>query len=596
LEIEIKRSKEVDDFLSYFSKVDKIIKRGRFSSINFEEIDLEFQKKISNYPRDLGLIFAYNEFRVSNAKRVPKTRPQILIGGAFNVNYPNMHSWPLLNVADVVCLTCNKDPYPFSSTIHCDKDTLFSNILKQIPDGFQPDFYFDNQIEHGHFIPIGIEKAPFPIIASICHIYYHKTIGHVCELFDYIIPVGRFYADILKKQYTEKILDFPFGLNWAAFSQYVNPVWEKTIDVNVIFNETDSPIYAYKRNIVLELARKFEDKYGDRFSIKILPSLPYKDYIGALQKSRITVNAVGVNGSYNYRTVEAMCTGSMVFQYEYEKGDFFKNSFNELFIDGVHGATFNFDNFETKLLYYLENQDITKRIAKAGYSYLTTRLTYEKLYAKLIEDVKKLPLKRSEKHFPTRGRHHVAMTYYYQNELYVPELEIAIEPSSNLMTWIDLNNLMISSSHVTIAESHLPLIILDPKVIAKVKDSSREDLYCKLYEMALACTPEEYCWILQWNYLLISLEREKVSRFEIEEMLIQLENMQPVPFDEMTIIFKYEVHSKLFPKYYFGSRNDAFINLNIELIKANDQPKERALCYSAYAINALKYFLQVYTN
>ena len=329
----------------------------QFSSASeAEKVDREFQKLLPLIPKKYTPFFHYNEFRIANALILPKTRPRILMGGSFFSNFPNVHGYPLSEVADVVCLSCSNKPFPYKSTIHCTADLHFFDILQKLPSGFYPDFYWDNQVEQWHYIPAGIDMAPFPIIASVCHTYLHKSIEQVCELFDLVVANSKFHASLLRRKYPEKIIELPFGLNWGSFDFHIDPHWEKTIDVSLSFAESDSPFYCQKRNRVIEMTKQFKEKYKDCFNIEITHSLPREEYLDLLEKSAVVINVTGINGPYNYRTIEAICSGCCLLQYDWDKSDFFENKFSELFIEGEHGMGFTFENFEAKLLFCLENQ------------------------------------------------------------------------------------------------------------------------------------------------------------------------------------------------------------------------------------------------
>lgn len=577
----------------FLALLDSFSGKKDLSVKNLEDIEGEFQRLIAESPTNYHLLFQYNEFRIANGSNLPKIRPKILIGGPYGIIYPNLHSRSLFEVADVVCLTCAQKPYPYSSALFCQPITHFFDILKKLPPGFTPDFFWDNQIEHKHFIPAGIEIAPFPIVASVCHSYVHQSIEHVCELFDLVLPISKFHGDLLRKKYPEKIIDLPFGLNWASFNGSLQPSFEdKTIDVSVTFSETNSPVFCNHRNRTIELMKKFKEKYGNRFSIEICSPLPQEKYFEVLKKSRITINVTGIHGPYNYRTVEAMCSGAMVFQYGWEN-DFFQNPFSELFVEAVHGVSFNFENFESKLLYYLENPEKTQNIAKAAYTYLNDNFSYKKLYTRLIDTVKnrKIHLPRDMKGHS--GYHHLDMIYYYQNNDLIHFMTY-----SSLTTfsqdWIKWNNLMVRSSAGGEASLAYLLLVAVASDTVQTETANHWSLCSSCYRKAIASVSPEYAWIIQWNFLLLSLESGKAAKEDIENMINLLQKCDPVPFDEKEIIFKYDVNSDLYPCYKRSHpKAIEFIKLNMELMKVIDQPQERVLLYHQYALQASHYFLEI---
>lgn len=564
---------------------------------NLEEVDKEFQDLISLSPKNQKLLFHYNEFRITHLSKLSRTRPQILISGLFGMLYPNLHSYPLFEIADVVCLTCTQKQFSYASSLYCHPLTQFYDILKRLPKNFEPDFYWDNQIEHKHFIPAGIETAPFPIVASVCHTYLHKSIEHVCELFDWVCPISRFYGDILKRKYPEKVVDIPFGLNWASFDPLFTPCWDKTIDVCLTFSESDSVAYCGHRNRVIELVKKFKEKYRTRFSIEIASHLPHEKYMEILRKSRIAVNVTGIHGPYNYRFMEAINSGTMVFQYDW-KGDFFENDFSELFVEKVHGVVFNYENFESRLLFYLENPQNTEKIAKEALLFLKENYHYKKLYQKLISHVRETPVTLPRNVQPYQGYHHLDMIYYNQSNEIVNYINYGSLDAINGPDWIRFNNLMVLSCTYP-QDTHAFQLFLSV-IATPLAEHEKTDVWslcCGFYKKAIANAPQEYSWIIQWNFLLLSLEKGKTEKSDLEHMIAVLQNGNPDHFDEKKLIFKYYVDSSAYPKYQLPNlATQEFIELNMGLIKVIDQPQERALLYRNYALKASQYFLEVFTG
>ena len=561
---------------------------------NLEKTDERMHGFLAQHPNNADLAFFYNEFRIGNLSRLPRWRPQILLSGVLNVNYPNLHSENLFRVADVICL-CSHARYTYMSTLICSPDTLFFDILQRLPKEFKPDFYWDNQVEQGHYIPPGIEIAPFPIVASICHSYLHKSIEHVCEIFDRILPPSTYYDNILKKRYPEKILDFPFGLNWASFHSFIMPCWEKTIDVCVIFAENQSPVYAGKRNQVIAWARKFKEKYGNRFSVVVTGDLPKVNYIEMLKQSRVTVNVTGVHGPYNYRTVEAICAGFMLFHYDWDDA-IFQNHFSELFTDGVHGVGFTEATFESKLLYYLENPAAVEKIARTAYQFLVENFSYPTLYKRLIQEVKAAAIELPRTGVSKRGYFHRDMVYYNQNNSMKKLMNFGVLAAFELPPWIRWNNLMLYSQTLEVTNAGLLMLVaMSVESLVHIQNSDFWSLGLLFHDLALSAAPQEHAWIVQWNFFLLSFEANKVSKTEIAEMIEVLEKTSPMPFDEMLVMFKYEASKRGYPDYTKPEEpsdlRHLFIQLNIDLLKAIDDPHQRACLHHAYALQMARYLL-----
>lgn len=558
------------------------------SPANLQRIDSSLEQILKAEP-NLRAYMKYNDFRIANLTKLPRTRPQILVGGPFEVNFPNLHTLPLFSVADVICIAPSKRVPAKPSFINCQTSDLFFDILTRLPIGFEPDFYWDNQVELKHYIPSGIHTAPFPIVASVCHSYNHKSIEYICDLFDLVVAMSKQHAQILRKLYPSKIIELPFGLNWGSLNHVVKPLWEKSRDVCLTFLKNDFPYTLGKRNEVTQWLTEFKQKYGDRFSITIIDDyIPTDKYMNILRESRISVNVVSVHGPYNYRTVETMCAGSMVFQYDWDD-PFFKNRFSEVFVDGVHGVSFNADNFEKKLLYYLENPHESEKIARAGYEFVKENYSYQKLFQDLIKTVK-----NSNVQLPRDLTRHVSyfqadMIYYYQNTETIDKFTYAAIDLAKEPLWIRCNNLMIFAAMTkSMGVEHLLLMAMSDKEISRIKRAEIKQLCMQFYAEAMEQAPKEMAWIIRWNFLMIRLERSTVEQSEIKSLLTLLESTNPEPFNEKKVMFKYYIDSPHYQKYRIPNRE--FINLNLALLKDIDDPKKRAGHYLNYAIEALRQF------
>lgn len=577
-----------------------LVKQGRqiLSQNELEAFDRHFLHLVqSEDPGYWEGWMAYNEFRIANIRRLPKTRPHILIGGPINVIYPHYHIKPLFALADVVALSFSTVKYNYASVVNCGQTMAFLDILKRLPAGFTPDFYWDNQVEHLHYIPAGIDRAPFPIVASVCHTFLHKSVQAICEVFDYVITGSKSYSKLLREGYGGKILDMPFGLNWGAFEFIPKPNWSKSIDVFLSFEESSNPIYGSKRNSVIRCFKKFKQKYGDRFAMLHLSKLSKKDYLQLLSQSRIAINVTGVNGPYNYRTAETLCSGTMLLEYEWND-PCYEMSFSELFLDGVHGVTFTEETFESKLLYYLEHKGDAESIAKAGYQYMTERYSYKKLFSSLIDTLhKKNSLKFPRSACLGLGLFHHDMIYFYQgNKEAFNSMGYGLQYLGHLSEWIQYNNLLVYHSIFAPEHPHYQMLMLHlmqtiPCTLSVTAKSCCRDLYL----MAKKEIPQEFLWILEWNYFLIEIEHEKPEKHKLIEMFQMLTHLQPVPFDEGVVMFKYYLSDPKYEKFSVQSTDflpEDFMTLNLALIKASQDAVSRASLYRDYAVKIVQYLLE----
>ena len=337
------------------------------------------------------VLIEYNRFRLRNLYRSKIKRPAALLGFINDSHFPNFQSYGLLKVADVVSIF-TKSEYDqgaekFESSIDRVKFDLIKDdlrsIIKKLPKGFKPDFFWDAQAAHGHVHPRGLKEASFPSFAGICHVHYGAAVKTAGELFDFVLPVGECFSEGFSYQ-SSQILNLPFGLNWASFDIDSKKLDEtRDIDVSLTFSKTEDPAYGNLRNEVIELVEKIKQQ-NPALQFSINSGLEKKKYFEILKRSKISLNVVGVNGPYNYRTCEIINSGALLFQINHCANGIKLNP-EETFIDQEEFILFTLDNLESKIVHYLTNNCERERIVQAGIKKLETECTYEKGFLSIIK-------------------------------------------------------------------------------------------------------------------------------------------------------------------------------------------------------------------
>ena len=335
------------------------------------------------------MLVEYNRFRLRNLPKLEKKRPAVLVGAINNYLFPNFHTLDLLKVADVVSLTARlvetKHPDRLSYEWEMDR---FPAICSRLPNGFVPDLFWDAQAAHSHIHPQGLEEAPFPTVAGLCHVQQTQVCRSLAMLFDFVAPVGRSFDPFFFNNGRAQVLKLPFGLNWASFHN-IFPEQQKTaadIDLSLTFSSNIDPVYGGLREKVVRIVERFRQKWGVKYRIEIVSDLEKDKYQEILGRSRISVNVVGLNGPYNYRTCEIMNAGALLLQLDTALNPFPSDD-EELFLEGEHFVRFQLDNFEETVLGLLRNPDRIDTISATGKKYLKEEYSYERIYEKLIREV-----------------------------------------------------------------------------------------------------------------------------------------------------------------------------------------------------------------
>ena len=335
------------------------------------------------------MLVEYNRFRLRNLPKLEKKRPAVLVGAINNYSFPNFHTLDLLKVADVVSLTARlmaiKHPDRLSYEWEVDR---FPTICSRLPNGFQPDLFWDAQAAHSHIHPQGLEEAPFPTVAGLCHVQQAQVCRSFAMLFDFVAPVGRSFDPFFLKNGRAQVLKLPFGLNWASFHDIFSakPNIEADIDLSLTFAPSDDPVYGGLRGKVVKIVERFRQKWGEQYHIEIVSGLQKDEYEEILGRSRISVNVVGLNGPYNYRTCEIMNAGALLLQLDTTLNPSPSDD-EELFVEGEHFVRFQLDNFEEIALDLLRNPNRVDAISAAGAKHLLEEYSYERIYENLIREV-----------------------------------------------------------------------------------------------------------------------------------------------------------------------------------------------------------------
>ena len=377
---------------------------------HFKELEgkwLELWTNEKDLTRDI--LVEYNKFRLRNLYRTKIKRPAVLLGFINDSHFPNFQTFGLLKVADVISLCCKgkskeKDVKKNDSIDRIEFDLIqddIHSIQKKLPKGFTPTLYWDAQAVHGHVHPRGLRTAPFPTFAAVCHVHYGAAAKTICELFDYVIPVGECFNQSLSYG-SAKVINLPFGMNWASFDTgRNNNTTGRDVDISITFGPSKDPVYGGLRSKVIDALEHFQNQHQN-ITISIQSNLEKSQYFEVLRRSKIAINVVGINGPYNYRTCEIINSGAMLFQVNHTEAGIDLNT-EESFLDGEDFISFTFDNLEDQLIHYLNDDQKRNDIVNSAIQKLEDSYTYEKGFLSIIDHSKRF--NHSERNNPQNQSH-----------------------------------------------------------------------------------------------------------------------------------------------------------------------------------------------
>lgn len=330
-----------------------------------------------------------NHFRVKHAAVLKKRRPRILVGLINYDVYPNFQIIGLLLFGDIVSLSLQQLVQGRADRLAFDilGDDL-SERIKELPKGFEPDYYWDPQICGISMPPLGLERLPFPTVAGICHTFRGVNTTYIARLYDVIAPISKAFVELYSAALPDKkVIDIPFGGNWGSFhlttsSQQV----KKDIDLVISFGGADGLEYGGYRNKAITLAKAFKEKYQGKYKVEFVSGVSFEQYSSMLARSKIGLNVVGFNGPYNYRSCELINNSVALMQMNV---DFSLPTMTmaDYLIPLQEYIPFDEHNFEEVLVQYLADEAATRKIAQAAKRKLERDYSYQAIQQQIFNAV-----------------------------------------------------------------------------------------------------------------------------------------------------------------------------------------------------------------
>ena len=356
---------------------------------HLHELENRWRDAVAEAPDDEESLFLvhHNRFRIRNISSLKEKRPAILLGYINDSHFPNFQTIEILKVADIVSLGLKESSCAEIDRVfyHLSKDDM-NAIRKRLPKGFNPSFFWDMQAVHGHVHPRGLSGVPFPSVASVCHVQQGPAVKTISEMFDFVLPVGRVFSDSVSYG-NASLLNLPFGFNWASFHRsFKSAERDRDIDISITFSPSTNPVYHQLRNQVLTVVSGLQQKWKSRFRIEIKSDLSKEDYRILLQRSKISLNVVGVNGPFNYRSCEIVNSGALLFQANVVV-DGLPVDYEGILEEGKHFVSFSPQSLESCLLEYLGNGTKITEMASSASRRIKEKHSYEELAKSLTSKV-----------------------------------------------------------------------------------------------------------------------------------------------------------------------------------------------------------------
>jgi len=264
--------------------------------------------------------------------------------------------------------------------------TSLQQVMAELPDGWQPDFYL--WVETGlSDIPADLCEYKFPKVCYLIdtHINFDRHL-ELSRNFDFVFLAQKAYVQPMLQAGIENVMWLPLACDPVIHGKHDKTL--KEFDVGFVGTISSSPdrrknlLDKIRKKFDLNCQRKFMDEMAEHYS-----------------KSRVVFNNA-INNDLNMRVFEAMCSGSLLVT-DLAPG----SGLDELFGDKKHLAIYNDENIEEIVSHYLSNPAECEKIANAGRQEVLDKHTYvhrtelmiQILNEKTGDTKKKEPVSMSEK-------------------------------------------------------------------------------------------------------------------------------------------------------------------------------------------------------
>jgi tetratricopeptide (TPR) repeat protein len=234
-------------------------------------------------------------------------------------------------------------------------------------------------------VPIGIEDAPFPVVAcySDWPLVMPEQAG-LLDAYDYIFT-DRGGVRTLQQMGYEHVEFWPMYGHDPLLARMI-PGVEKVWDIGLVGNL--SPVVQRERAPWLARVARL----ADRYRVRIAGGVFNEEYVRLMNATKITFNRTfqiplnrAFSGAMNMRCYEAAACGSLLFCEEENE------EIRDFFEDRVHCVLYNDDNLEELLDYYVHHGDERARICAAAQERVAD-LSFPRSLLRLVDRLESLDL------------------------------------------------------------------------------------------------------------------------------------------------------------------------------------------------------------
>ena len=234
--------------------------------------------------------------------------------------------------------------------------TPLQQVMAELPDGWQPDFYL--WVETGlSDIPEDLSEHKLPKVCYLIdtHINFDRHL-EIAGNFDFVFLAQKAYVQPMIQAGIKNVMWLPLACDPEIHGKVKV---DKEFDVGFVgsisstLDRRKNLLEKLKKQFDLDCQRKFMDEMAEHYS-----------------KSRVIFNNA-INNDLNMRVFEALCSGSLLVT-DSAPG----SGLEEFFKDKEHLVIYNDENLEEIVSHYLKNKLERERISSEGRREVLAKHTY----------------------------------------------------------------------------------------------------------------------------------------------------------------------------------------------------------------------------
>lgn len=228
--------------------------------------------------------------------------PKILVGGINIVDGPNFHTRELIDLgASIVTIALTPEHALRPDRLYCPPDIPMQAALEALPRKWRPDFFYDSQVEQGHYLPVGLGQIECPTIVSFNHAHLGQALLHMGGMFDCVIAPSAFMS-----KWGDATL--PWGASWGTMEKRIEMLGKspkgtpRDIDVSCTIGSSVFGSGSARHAVIAEMHRLVEARKD--LKIAVLHGASQEEYFDVLRWSKVSINVGSWGAPMTYRPLE----------------------------------------------------------------------------------------------------------------------------------------------------------------------------------------------------------------------------------------------------------------------------------------------------